>query len=144
MKQAAEILDFVDNINSQEILAECEIAFKKLAALSLDGKVELINSMPPQTTKHYKNKVLLFEKWWRERGYPNGIPDEAAYEMEAARRAPSWRRVCKSLLRNDYWMKGLGFTQHKSAAYQKYLDLMKRRRETWNVGQDSFEFTPLQ
>jgi predicted phosphoadenosine phosphosulfate sulfurtransferase len=100
----------------------------------------LVNSMPPKTREHYRNKVMLFEKWWTERGYPQGIPDEAAYEMEAARKAPSWRRVCKSLLRNDYWGKGLGFSQHKSAAYQKYLDLMRRRREEWGVEQGQLGF----
>jgi len=91
----------------------------------------LIGSMPPKTQTHYQNKVTMFEYWWRQRGYPDGIPDEAAYEMEAARRAPSWRRVCKSLLRNDYWCKGLGFSQHKSEGYKKYLDLMERRKKAW-------------
>lgn len=92
----------------------------------------LINSMPEKTKEHYRNKVLLFERWHKARGYPEGIPDEAPYELEAARRAPSWRRVCKSLLRNDYWCKGLGFSQQKSTGYQKYLELMKRRKEQWN------------
>jgi predicted phosphoadenosine phosphosulfate sulfurtransferase len=92
----------------------------------------LIRSMPPKTQVHYQNKVVMFEHWWRQRGYPDGIPDEAAYEMEAARRAPSWRRVCKSLLRNDFWCKGLGFSQHKSAGYKKYLDLMERRKKAWD------------
>lgn len=91
----------------------------------------LVASMPPQMEEHYGNKILLFEKWWTERGYPEGIPDEAPYELEAKRLAPSWRRVCKTLLRNDYWGKGLGFSQHKSGAYGRYLDLMKRRREAW-------------
>lgn len=100
----------------------------------------LVNSMPPKTKEHYRNKVLLFEKWWRERGYENGIPDEAPYELEAARRAPSWRRVCKSLLRNDYWCKGLGYTQHKSDAYKKYLDLMRRRKEAWRVDEAQLGF----
>lgn len=100
----------------------------------------LVNSMPPKTQEHYKNKIILFEKWWMERGYPAGIPDEAAYEMEAARKVPSWRRICKSLLRNDYWGKGLGFTQHKSGAYQKYLDLMKRRKTAWGVEQGALGF----
>lgn len=95
--------------------------------------VLLVNSMPTQTSVHFKNKILLFERWWRNKGYPDGIPDEAEYTLEAARRAPSWRRVCKSLLRNDYWAKGLGFTQHKSAAYEKYLDLMRRRKLEWGV-----------
>jgi len=27
--------------------------------------------------------------------------------------------------------KGLGFSQHKNKAYQKYLDLMKRRKAEW-------------
>lgn len=102
----------------------------------------LVNSMPPKTRVHYRNKITLFEKWWMEKGYPDGIPDEAAYEMEAARRAPSWRRVCKSLLRNDYWCKGLGFSQQKSAGYQKYLDLMKRRKEAWGIQQDLLGFLP--
>lgn len=96
----------------------------------------LINSMPPKTKTHYKNKIILFEKWWMDRGYPNGVPDEAAYEMEAARKAPSWRRVCKSLLRNDYWMKGLGFSQHKSDGYKKYLALMERRKKDWGINGD--------
>ena len=94
----------------------------------------LIKSMPPKTQVHYENKVVMFDRWWREKGYPDGIPDEADYALEAARRAPSWRRVCKSLLRNDYWCKGLGFTQHKSEAYTKYLELMKRRKAEWKAG----------
>jgi len=89
----------------------------------------LINSMPPKTKEHFNNKILIFRKWWRERGYPDGIPDEADYRLETDRKVPSWRRVCKSLLRNDYWCKGIGFSQTKSDAYQKYLDLMNRRRE---------------
>jgi predicted phosphoadenosine phosphosulfate sulfurtransferase len=92
----------------------------------------LISSMPPKTQIHYANKVALFERWWKARGYPDGIPDEAAYEMEAARRAPSWRRVCKSILRNDYWCKGLGFSQHRSEAYAKYLLLMEKRKKQWD------------
>lgn len=95
----------------------------------------LINSMPPKTKEHYENKIFLFQKWWMDRGYPDGIPDEADLNLEMKRDVPSWRRVCKSLLRNDYWCKGLGFSQHKSGAYQKYLDLMKRRKEkaAWNI-----------
>jgi len=93
----------------------------------------LIKSMPQKSMRHYENKIILFQRWWQERGYSNGIPDEADYSLEAKRGVPSWRRVCKTLLRNDYWCKGLGFTQHKSEAYKKYLDLMKRRRESWNL-----------
>lgn len=93
----------------------------------------LVRSMPPKTKRHYENKIAVFRHWWMQRGYPEGIPDEGPYDLEAARKIPSWRRVCKSLLRNDYWCKGLSFTQHRSEAYQKYLDLMKRRRQEWKL-----------
>lgn len=89
----------------------------------------LIESMPPQTKDHYNIKIATFIKWWESRGYEDGIPDEADAKLEAEKKVPSWRRVCKSLLRNDYWMKGLSFTQHKTAAYKKYLELKKRKME---------------
>lgn len=88
----------------------------------------LLTSMPDKTREHFENKIMLHLKWWMERGYPDGIPDEAPRELEMKRKVPSWRRVCKALLRNDFWCKGLGFTQHKSAAYEQYMDLMRRRK----------------
>jgi predicted phosphoadenosine phosphosulfate sulfurtransferase len=93
----------------------------------------LVASMPPHAEQHYRDKILLFTKWWVERGYPDGIPDEVTYALEAKRLAPSWRRVCKTLLRNDYWGKGIGFSQHKSDAYSAYQALMRKRREAWGV-----------
>lgn len=93
----------------------------------------LIESMPEKTKMHYQNKVTVFVKWWMDRGYPEGIPDEADYKLEADKKVPSWRRVCKSLLRNDYWCKGLSFTQHRSEAYDKYLKLMEKRKSTWQL-----------
>lgn len=93
----------------------------------------LVNSMPAKTREHYWNKITLFRKWWMDRGYPEGIPDEADYKMETYKEVPSWRRVCKSILRNDYWCKSMGFSQHKSNAYQKYLLLMRKRRKMWDI-----------
>jgi predicted phosphoadenosine phosphosulfate sulfurtransferase len=89
----------------------------------------LINSMPPKTKQHYENKIFIFTEWWEKRGYPEGIPDEADYKLEADRKVPSWRRICKSLLRNDYWCKGLSFTQTKSDAYDRYLEMIKKKKQ---------------
>lgn len=99
----------------------------------------LINSMPPKTQEHYKNKIYKFVKWWEQRGYPDGIPDEADYQLEQKKDVPSWRRICKSLLRNDYWCKGLSFTQQKSHAYERYIEMMKRKREQDEGQQKLFE-----
>ncbi len=92
----------------------------------------LIDSMPPKTKDHYKAKIFVFENWWKTRGYEDGIPDEADYALEVKRLAPSYRRICKSLLRNDFWMKGLSFTQHKSDAYKKYLKRIKEKQKYIN------------
>jgi predicted phosphoadenosine phosphosulfate sulfurtransferase len=95
----------------------------------------LINSMPPKTKQHYESKIFIFTSWWEKRGYPEGIPDEGDYKLEAERKIPSWRRVCKSLLRNDYWCKGLSFTQTRSDAYEKYLLLVKNKKDKKNEQQ---------
>ena len=66
-------------------------------------------------------------KWWRKRGYAEGIPDEAPRVLEVERQAPSWRRLCKVLLRNDYWCKGLAFTQPRSDVYDRYCKMKKQK-----------------
>jgi predicted phosphoadenosine phosphosulfate sulfurtransferase len=89
----------------------------------------LLKTMPKKTRDHYIERFLVFLKGWKGRGYINGIPDEAPRVLEDKYWAPSWRRLCKVLLRNDYWCKGLGLTQPKSEAYGKYLTLKKEREE---------------
>lgn len=93
----------------------------------------LINSMPEKTKIHYQNKISVFVKWWMDRGYELGIPDEGDYKLESDKKIPSWRRICKSLLRNDYWCKGLSFTQHRSDAYEKYLKLIETKKNKWQL-----------
>lgn len=93
----------------------------------------LLSSMPEKTREHYKNKIAIFLKWWMDRGYSDGIPDYGEAKQEASKEIPSWRRICKMLVRNDYWAKGLSFSQTKSDAYQKYLKLMKIRRAEWGL-----------
>lgn len=88
-----------------------------------------LNSIPEVTKEHYLNKIFTFNEWWKNRGYKDGIPDEAPYILESKKLAPSWRRVCKSLLRNDFWCKGLGFSQQKTKAYNSYLKLKKEKRQ---------------
>lgn len=96
----------------------------------------LLTSCPPKTAEHYKNKIAVYINWWKKHGYENGIPDEAPLKIENAGKAPSWRRVCKTLLKNDYWCKYMGFSPTKTSAYKKYEDLMKRRRMKWGIFND--------
>jgi predicted phosphoadenosine phosphosulfate sulfurtransferase len=51
-------------------------------------------------------------------------------QLENKQWAPSWRRMARCLLRNDYWCKGLGQTQPKSAAYQRFKELKREKKMT--------------
>jgi len=99
----------------------------------------ILETMPTTTGEHYKNKIAVYLNWYRKRGYPEGIPDEADYKLESINKAPSWRKIVKTLLKNDYWCKGLGFSPTKTSAYQKYLTLMRKRRVSWGIFQDITE-----
>lgn len=88
----------------------------------------LLQTMPKKTRDHYTIRFKKFIYGWYQRGY-KGIPEEAPPELEAKCWAPSWRRMCKVLLRNDYWCKGLGQTQPKSEAYQRFKEMKKANKE---------------
>lgn len=88
----------------------------------------LLRTMPEKTRAHYIVRFKKFIIGWNRRGYEK-IPEEAPRELEANCWAPSWRRMCKVLLRNDYWCKGLGLSQPKSEAYERYRALTHRRKK---------------
>lgn len=90
---------------------------------------QLLASMPDATREHYENKIAVFLWWYANRGYLSGIPDDGPLDKSA----PSWKRICKSLLRNDYWMKALSFNQHKSGRYDAYRKVMQKRRQRWGI-----------
>ena len=87
----------------------------------------LVRTMPKKTRDHYAVRMRKFIAGWKRRGY-DVIPDEAPADLENKQWAPSWRRMAKTLLRNDYWCKGLGFTQPKSEAYEKFKQIKKLRK----------------
>jgi predicted phosphoadenosine phosphosulfate sulfurtransferase len=90
----------------------------------------LLKTMPKVTRDHFVERFRVFLKGWKGRGYIDGIPDYAPKILEDKQWAPSWRRLCKVLLRNDWWCKGLGMTQPKSEAYGKYLEIKKAKKES--------------
>lgn len=88
----------------------------------------LLSSLPAPTRAHYVAKFRAFIAGWQKRGYVDGIPDEAPRVLENKHWAPSYRRLCRVLLRNDWWCKGLGLTQPKSAAYERYMAMAREKR----------------
>jgi len=86
----------------------------------------LLQTMPKKTRDHYTIRFKKFIYGWHQRGY-SSIPEEAPPELESKCWAPSWRRMCKVLLRNDHWCKGLGQTQPKSDAYKRFKEIKKAK-----------------
>lgn len=91
----------------------------------------LLSTMPKKTRDHYIPRFKKFIHGWHKRGYAE-IPDEAPPELEAQCWAPSWRRMCRVLLRNDWWCHGLGQTQPKSQAYIRFKQMKAEKRRMKN------------
>tara|TARA_R100001443_G_scaffold113436_1_gene128087 strand:+ start:6590 stop:7798 length:1209 start_codon:yes stop_codon:yes gene_type:complete len=87
----------------------------------------LLKSLPNKMQSHYKEKFKKFIVGWKKRGYKK-IPDEAPHDLEVKCWAPSWKRMVRCILRNDYYCKGLGQTQPKSEAYEKYKSIKYKRK----------------
>ena len=87
----------------------------------------LLSTLPKKTRDNYVDRFKKFIIGWKKRGYEN-IPDEAPHYLEVKCWVPSWRRMCRCILRNDYYCKGLGQTQPLSEAYQKFKSIQNKNR----------------
>lgn len=87
----------------------------------------LLSTMPPYLAEHYSGKIKKFLLWWENEGI-KVIPDYADPKEESKRKVPSWRRICKVLLKNDYWCKGLSFSQTKKEL-EKQIEMITRYNE---------------
>jgi len=87
----------------------------------------LLKSLPKKTQNNYKERFEKFIAGWLQRGYTE-IPDEAPHDLEVKCWAPSWKRMARCILRNDFYCKGLGQTQPKSEAYEKWKQIKQKRK----------------
>lgn len=61
----------------------------------------LLSGMPPPVAEHYRSKMQEGDT--------------------GSRNIPSWRRICKVIMRNDYWCRGLSFSPTKVQHYRRYI-----------------------
>jgi len=88
----------------------------------------LLKSLPYPMQANYRDRFMKFIASWKKRGYAT-IPDAAPHDLEVKQWAPSWRRMCRCILRNDYYCKGLGQTQPKSEAYGKFKAIKELEKQ---------------
>lgn len=89
----------------------------------------LLHSMPEVTAEHYRNKIAVYLQWYKKKGM-HTIPQTQHGDI-GSRDIPSWRRICKVLLNNDYWCRALSFSPTKPKNYQRYNERMKAKRREW-------------
>jgi len=91
----------------------------------------LLDTMPAATAEHYRDKIAVYLRYCSEK-LSIQVPDEAPNDT-GSEDVASWRRICKVLLRNDYWCKGLSFSPTKPEHYERYRKLMADRRSRWGL-----------
>jgi predicted phosphoadenosine phosphosulfate sulfurtransferase len=75
------------------------------------------------------DKILKYIKKWEARGYAEGIPDEADAKLEGLGKVPSYRMICKAILKNDIALTSLGYNRPKTDSYNilKRIELAERK-----------------
>lgn len=125
----------------------------------------LLDSMPEKTSEHYRDKFTVWIKYYinkkREKLYraDNNIPADVKPKTEvyenlypevtidteihdflegdlSSEDKPSWRRLCRVILRGDYWCSNLSFSPNKTSGAENYKKLMADRRAKWNIYSD--------
>lgn len=96
----------------------------------------LLAGLPGPVRDHYIDRFQRFIRGWAGRGYVT-IPDQGPDVLESKQWVPSWRRMAKCLLRNDYWCKSLGQAQPKSEAWVQFKALRAARKESQTVEADA-------
>lgn len=89
----------------------------------------------PQKNSRLKQKILQWLETWKGRDYHEGIPDEAPDSLESLNKAPSYRMICKAILKNDRNLETLGFTRQPCEAYNaiKKIEIAQRKKKSMNV-----------
>ncbi|MHA1347478.1 MAG: DUF3440 domain-containing protein [Candidatus Heimdallarchaeaceae archaeon] len=95
----------------------------------------LLETLPKHEKEWYLIKFKVFFKWWEKHGFPfDEIPDDDLPQKHLRlkkpdgayhKRGPSWKRICKCILKNDKLCKSLSFSGTKKQ-YEKYNELRNK------------------
>jgi predicted phosphoadenosine phosphosulfate sulfurtransferase len=66
-----------------------------------------------------KNRIKKYIKQWEGKGYSSGIPDEADLVLEGFLLVPSYRMICQTIFKNDFYLTGLGMEKPHCGLYSQ-------------------------
>jgi len=68
-----------------------------------------------------KGRINHYIRYWEQRGYPNGIPDEVPIGVDREGIAPSYKNISLTILKNDVNCLGLGYSAPKYSLYDMFF-----------------------
>lgn len=77
-----------------------------------------------------KKRIEEYIQAWENQCYFDGIPEEVPNRIEQLNKAPSYKQLCKLILKNDTQFKTLGHTPKKPKEYHilKRIELAERNK----------------
>jgi len=77
-----------------------------------------------------KKKIEEYINNWKDKGYPEDIPDEVPIRIEDLNFAPSYRAIAIAILKNDHHLTSLGFKAPSSEWYGilKRIEIEEREK----------------
>jgi predicted phosphoadenosine phosphosulfate sulfurtransferase len=78
-----------------------------------------------------KQKINQYLTKWNS-VYKDGIPDESPTRLEDLGKAPSYRLICKTILKNDFQCETLGFAKNKPLVYHEFKKIELSKRGIYN------------
>lgn len=91
-----------------------------------------------------KEKIKNYILDWELKCYKDGIPDEIPVRLEQLNKAPSYKQICKALLKNDINLKSLGFSSKKSKYYQFFKKIeIEARNKNKKINMNVYEESQL-
>ena len=78
-----------------------------------------------------EKKIEKYIKKWEQRGYEQGIPDEAPLELESTGLVPSYRLICISIMKNPNNLELLGYSREICRIYSdiKQVEIYNRKQK---------------
>jgi predicted phosphoadenosine phosphosulfate sulfurtransferase len=87
--------------------------------------IYLLSTLPKPIRIHYLRRVAVFLNRWRTKEWYTDIPDFVDEKLEWKKYEPSRRRICKAILKNDYYCKSLSFTMN-TYEFEKLVEIEKK------------------
>jgi predicted phosphoadenosine phosphosulfate sulfurtransferase len=77
-----------------------------------------------------REKIISYISKWLLQGYDKGLPDAADEKLESMNKVPSYRLICKAILKNDAALQTLGYSKENCDAYGmlKRIELAERAK----------------